>query len=434
MSAVNRSRLTENSEILENLAIIYSPDDHVLNKQIQRYRHIADRHQKFFGITPELFFSSPGRTEIGGNHTDHNHGKVLAASIDLDTIAAVNRNDAKKVTLISEGYPKSFTVDIGHLQARAEERGTTTAIIRGTVARFKELGWRVGGFNATIASNVLVGSGLSSSASVEVLIGTIINHLFNNDGVGADEIAMIGQFAENHYFGKPCGLMDQLTIAVGGIIAIDFKDPLKPIIHKVKASIDHSNYGILVVDTGGSHVNLTADYAAIPTEMQAVAKVLGGLTARDITYNKLIRNIPALRQEVGDRAILRVMHFLAENERVRKMVTALEESALTTFLNLINESGNSSAQWLQNNFATKNPAEQGVPLALALTANFLKKSGKPGACRIHGGGFAGTILVFIPNNLLNDYLKLMASTFSRSSITQLAIRPIGAVCLNRISK
>ncbi|MFA4921672.1 MAG: galactokinase family protein, partial [Candidatus Neomarinimicrobiota bacterium] len=373
---INLVKLLESPVILENLAKLYGHDDLILKQQAQRYLKLARPHKKFFSAEPVAFFSSPGRTEIGGNHTDHNHGKVLAASVNLDTIAAVNLSNDNKITIFSEGYSAPFVVDIRHTRAKTEERGTTTALIRGIVARFKEFSFNTGGFNATLTSNVLVGSGLSSSASVEVLVGTILNHLFNDARIKPEEIAKIGQYAENNYFGKPCGLMDQMAIAVGGIIAIDFKDPLNPVIRKVKSDFSQLDYSLLVVDTGGSHVNLTADYAAIPHEMQAVAKSLGGQTCRDITYKKLVRNIASLRQKVGDRPILRAMHFLAENERVEKMVLALEGGMFDVFLNLVNESGASSARWLQNNFSTKNPNEQGVGLALALTEIFIKNSGK----------------------------------------------------------
>ncbi|MFA7711182.1 MAG: galactokinase family protein, partial [Candidatus Neomarinimicrobiota bacterium] len=261
---MNLVKLLESPVILENLAKLYGHDDLILKQQAQRYLKLALRHMKFFPAEPVAFFSSPGRTEIGGNHTDHNHGKVLAASVNLDTIAAVNLSNDNKITIFSEGYSAPFVVDIRHTRAKTEERGTTTALIRGIVARFKEFSFNTGGFNATLTSNVLVGSGLSSSASVEVLVGTILNHLFNDARIKPEEIAKIGQYAENNYFGKPCGLMDQMAIAVGGIIAIDFKDPLNPVIRKVKSDFSQLDYSLLVVDTGGSHVNLTADYAAIP--------------------------------------------------------------------------------------------------------------------------------------------------------------------------
>ena len=411
---------------------IYGHNPSVIAEQIKRYTYLADRHNEIFATSPALFFSAPGRTEISGNHTDHNHGKVLAASVDLDSIAAVNVNNGDQITIFSEGYPQPFIVDINHCSPVETERGTTTALVRGIVARFKELGLRVGGFNATVTSNVLVGSGLSSSASIEVLLGTIMNYLFNDGQIAAEDIALIGQFAENQYFGKPCGLMDQLAIAVGGMVAIDFKNPSKPIIQKVNYDPEQQNYSWLIVNTGTSHVNLTEEYAAIPREMRAVARALGGQVCRDITMQNLIEEIPNLRPKVGDRAILRAFHFLTENERVQQQISALEKGDFAAFLELANESGTSSCRWLQNCYPTSNPTEQGVPLALALTQYFLKMVGKKGACRIQGGGFAGTILVFIPNEVLSDYLKLITKVFNEGSVSQLNIRPIGAVCLNKI--
>ncbi|HPN74301.1 MAG TPA: galactokinase family protein, partial [Candidatus Marinimicrobia bacterium] len=271
---------------------IYGHNPSVIAEQIKRYTYLADRHNEIFAASPVLFFSAPGRTEISGNHTDHNHGKVLAASVDLDSIAAVNAINGNQITIFSEGYPQPFIVDINQCSPVEAERGTTTALVRGIVARFKELGLRVGGFNATVTSNVLVGSGLSSSASIEVLLGTIMNYLFNDGQVAAEDIALIGQFAENQYFGKPCGLMDQLAIAVGSVVAIDFKNPSKPIIQKVNYDPEQQNYSWLIVNTGTSHVNLTEEYAAIPREMQAVARALGGQVCRDITMQNLIEEIP----------------------------------------------------------------------------------------------------------------------------------------------
>ncbi|HPC36928.1 MAG TPA: galactokinase family protein [Candidatus Marinimicrobia bacterium] len=426
------TNLLQNLEASAVFQKIYGHNPAVMSEQIKRYANLTDQHNELFGVPPTLFFSAPGRTEISGNHTDHNHGKVLAASVDLDSIAAVNANNGDQITIFSEGYPQPFIIDTNHCSPVEAERGTTTALVRGIVARFKELGFRVGSFNATLTSNVLVGSGLSSSASIEVLLGTIMNHLFNGAKIAAEEIALIGQFAENHYFGKPCGLMDQLAIAVGGVVAIDFKNPSRPIIQKVNYDPEQQNYSWLIVNTGTSHVNLTEEYAAIPREMRAVAKALGGQVCRDLTMENLIDGIPDLRPEVGDRAILRAFHFLTENERVQQQIFALERGDFAAFLELVNESGASSSQWLQNCYPTSNPAEQGIPLALALTQYFLKTVGKKGACRIQGGGFAGTILAFMPNEILSDYLRLITKVFGKDSVSQLNIRPIGAVCLNKI--
>ncbi|MCG2715343.1 MAG: hypothetical protein L6422_03495, partial [Candidatus Marinimicrobia bacterium] len=375
---------------------LYGKDVRVVQEQIRRYGKIIKQYQNYFSLTPVHLFSAPGRTEIGGNHTDHNAGRVLAATINLDSIAAVAKTHNNAVTIYSEGYTNPFKVVLDDLEPKKKEEETTTALIRGIAARFKELGYNIGGFNACISSNVMVGSGLSSSASIEVLIGTIMNHLYNEGRVSKKEIALIGQYAENNYFNKPCGLMDQLTIAVGGIISIDFRDSKKPVVNKVNFDISSQNYSILVVDTGGNHADLTEDYASIPGEMKSVARELRGEVCRDIAYKDLIEKVRQLRPKVGDRAILRSLHFLGDNQRVLDQVEALEKGDFDTFLGLVNESGNSSCKWLQNCFTIKNPSEQGITLALALTENYLKNSGRKGACRVHGGGFAGTVQVFIP--------------------------------------
>jgi len=352
---------------------LYGKDDSVIQEQFHRYRKIIKQYQNYFSVTPVHLFSAPGRTEIGGNHTDHNAGRVLAATINLDSIAAVTETRSKTVKIYSEGYTDPFKVVLDDLKPKREEEGTTAALMRGISARFKELGYNIGGFNACISSNVMVGSGLSSSASIEVLIGTILNQLYNEGVVSKMEIASIGQYAENNYFNKPCGLMDQLTIAVGGIVLIDFRDSKNPVVKKVNFDISSQNYSILVVNTGGNHADLTEDYSSIPKEMKSVARELGGKVCRDISLNNLIENVHSLRLKVGDRAILRTLHFLEDNQRVLEQVEALEKGNFETFLNLLNESGNSSCKWLQNCFTIKNPSEQGVNLALALTENYLKK-------------------------------------------------------------
>jgi len=409
---------------------LYGKDDSVIQEQFHRYRKIIKQYQNYFSATPVHLFSAPGRTEIGGNHTDHNAGRVLAATINLDSIAAVTETRSKTVKIYSEGYTDPFKVVLDDLKPKREEEGTTAALMRGISARFKELGYNIGGFNACISSNVMVGSGLSSSASIEVLIGTIMNELYNKGKVSEETVAIIGQYAENNYFNKPCGLMDQLTIAVGGIVSIDFRDSKSPIVKKVDFNFSSQNYSILVVDTGGNHADLTEDYSSIPKEMKSVARELGGKVCRDISLNNLIENVHSLRLKVGDRAILRTLHFLEDNQRVLEQVEALEKGNFETFLNLVNESGNSSCKWLQNCFTIKNPSEQGVNLALALTENFLKNSVNKCAWRVHGGGFAGTIQVFIPNEMLDGYLKMIKTVFGEKSVEILSIRPVGSIHLN----
>lgn len=409
---------------------LYGKSDKIFHEQILRYRKIISEYEEHFFTEPDYLFSAPGRTEIGGNHTDHNRGRVLAASINLDSVAAVCKMEENKIVLYSEGYPQKFEVMLNNLTPKDEEKGTTTALIRGIAAQFKELGYNIGGFNAYISSNVGVGSGLSSSASIEVLIGTILNVLFNESNISDEEIAIIGQFSENNYFGKPCGLMDQMAIAVGGIISIDFIDTKNPIVKKINFDLSEKNYTLLVVDTGDGHADLTEDYASIPLEMKSVAKEFGKEVCREISYDDLLNRMNEIRTKVGDRAILRAIHFLEDNQRVVEEVDALEKGDFNLFLDLVNESGNSSCKWLQNCFTTKNPSKQSINLALALTENYLKNSGRKGACRVHGGGFAGTIQVFIPNESLDAYLKMIKNVFGKKSVKILSIRPIGPIHLN----
>ncbi len=403
-----------------------NPNDQVL--QYKRYNKLVMEYHETFPETDIHIFSTPGRTEVGGNHTDHNNGRVLAASVNLDSIAVAAANNNSTVTLYSKGYEKPFIVDLDSLDKVDNESGTTLALIRGIAARIHHLGFDIGGFNAYITSDVLPGSGLSSSASIEVLIGSIFNALFNNDEIAADVLAKIGQWAENNYFDKPCGLMDQTACAVGGFVTIDFQNPQKPGIEKVDFDFSAQNYSLIVVDTGGSHADLTDDYAAVPAEMKAAARELGVACCRETNLDALINNIAQMRNTVGDRAILRAFHFLQENERVVHQVQALKNGEFQKFLSLIRESGNSSYKWLQNVYTAKSP-EQGVSLALALTEYFIGTIGE-GACRVHGGGFSGTIQAFLPNTAVDKYIKLISGVFGHNSVYLLSIRPYGAVHLD----
>ena len=410
---------------------IYGPDPAILEKQYHRYDRLAKQHTRYFGDGEQHCFSVPGRTEIGGNHTDHNHGRVLAASVSLDAIAVAAKHNENRVVLYSEGYDGPFSVDLTRLEVVTAERETTAALIRGIAARFRELGYRIGGFNACLTSAVLPGSGLSSSAAVEVLIGTIFNVLFNDGTIPPETIAAIGQYAENHYFGKPCGLMDQMACAVGGIVHIDFKDPQQPLVEKVDFDFAAQQYRLLVVNTGGSHADLTADYAAIPAEMKAVARALGTAVCRDIMPEDLLMNMAVLREQVGDRALLRALHFLGDNERVTAQVTALKAGDFSGFLQLVRESGNSSFKWLQNIYSGNDGHEQGVALALALSEQYIATVGQ-GACRVHGGGFAGTIQVYLPESAVPEYVKQIEAVFGPESAMVLNIRPLGAVHISDI--
>ena len=406
------------------LARLYGPDAGAIARQQGRWDRLAGQFHDRFGTKEARRFSAPGRTEIGGNHTDHNHGKVLAAGIDLDSIAVAAACEERQITVYSDGYPQPFVVALNGLSAVAAERGTTAALIRGIAARFRDLGHVIGGFCACISSDVPVGSGLSSSASIEVLIATILNQLYNAGQVPPEEIAIIGQYAENEFFGKPCGLMDQIACAVGGIVRIDFEAPRAPRVEKIEFDFSGAGYSLLVVDTGGSHADLTEDYAAIPREMKSVAAVFGRRVCRQVSEEDILGRIAGIRGATGDRAILRALHFVRENRRVDLQVEALRRNDMTGFLRLVAESGDSSYRWLQNCYSTHS-AEQGIPLALALAEAFVRKSG--GACRVHGGGFAGTILVLLPHAHTQEFGKLMESALGHGCVRTLRIRPLGSL-------
>jgi len=418
----------ENKNFIDSLNKLYDQNEVVF--QINRFKEIINRYQNLFSEKDIQLFSTPGRIEIGGNHTDHNAGKVLAASINLDSIAAASKTDNNKITIHSEGYPEPFVVQLENLKPKENEKESSSALIRGIVFRCKELGYQIGGFNVVVTSQVLPGSGLSSSASIEVLIGTILNYLYNDGKIPCETIAQIGKFAENVYFGKPCGLMDQMTCAVGGVISIDFEDSARPVVTSVDFDLATLDYKVLVIDTGGSHADLTDDYASIPQEMKSVAQYFQQNVLRQLNFDEFLGHIDKLRLKVSDRALLRSFHFFADNERVNSQIKALKRGEFEIFLDLVNESGNSSWKWLQNCYTTKNVSEQGLTLALAITENFIKSKQIKGACRVHGGGFAGTILVFIPNNNLNDYVQLIKNIFGPDSVKILDFRPIGTTRLS----
>jgi len=408
---------------------LYGTDQNILTKHFNRFQQLEENFQKYFGDAELHYFSTPGRIEISGNHTDHNHGVVLASSIDLDSIAVVSKNSGNEIILYSEGYDGSFSVKMDDLTAKMEEKGTTNALIRGMASRFKNLGSSIGGLNICMSSNVLAGSGLSSSASFEVLIGTILNCLYNDRKFTPEELASIGQYAENEYFGKPCGLMDQMACAVGGIIFIDFKNPKNPIVQKVNYDFSKENYSALVVDTGGNHADLTDDYAAVPSEMKAIANEMEAQALRDVSENYFIEQIPDLRKKYGDRAVLRSLHFFSENKLVLNQVAALEANEFSKFLKLVKASGNSSFKYLQNIYTNKNVKEQGIALSLALTEKYLAKV-QTGACRVHGGGFAGTILVFLPKKEIENYLSEIEPVFGKDCAIVLSFRQYGTIYLN----
>lgn len=403
---------------------LYGKNGRIYSNQKKRYTNLKKKFETIFKSKPPRFFSTPGRTELSGNHTDHNHGKVIAASVNLDSIAAVSPNTRNEIVLYSEGYKKPFIVGLDNLEPRVNEKSTTAALIRGIAAGLTNRGYSIGGFDAVITSDVLQGSGLSSSASIEVLIGTIFNCLFNKGKITPVEISIIGQFAEDQYFGKPCGLMDQIACAVGGILSIDFKNPYNPTIQKIKFDSSKQNYALLFIHSGGSHINLTEDYAAIPNEMKSVAAEFGKQFCREIYYNDFLKKISKLRRNNCDRSVLRAFHFFKENERVSAQITALKKNNFNKFLNFVKLSGDSSFKYLQNIYSTSDVCCQPLSLALALTEDFIFKLGE-GACRVHGGGFEGTIQVFIPNNAVKKFEKYMSYFSDDFNILKLDIRNIG---------
>lgn len=406
---------------------LYGEDSFLIQRE--RYGAALKKFGELYGEEREVtLFSAPGRTEIGGNHTDHNHGRVLAAAVNLDVIAIVSPSAEPCVRVQSEGYPPD-TVSLEDLAPREAEYGQSSALIRGVADRFTQEGLTVGGFDAYTTSNVLKGSGLSSSAAFEVLIGTIFSHLFHRGGVDSVKIAQMAQYAENIHFGKPSGLMDQMTSSVGGIIAIDFADPAVPVVQPVSFDFPSTGYHLCIVDTGGNHADLTPEYAAVPAEMKAVAASLGVEFLRDTSWDKLMAALPSLRKKLGDRAVLRALHFFKEDERVAEQAAALEGGDFPRFLQLILDSGNSSFEYLQNVYPSSLPAEQGLSLALCLAQSVLE--GK-GAWRVHGGGFAGTTQNFVPDSLLAPFRRTMESVFGEGSCHVLRIRPYGGVCLESI--
>jgi galactokinase len=410
------------------LARLYGIGAETLDQQTERYSRLLDAFAQHFpeaAPSPVGLFSAPGRAEIGGNHTDHNHGRVLAAAISLDTVAAAAPSDDNRILLHSEGYDQPVSVDLAELAPRGPERHTSNALVRGVAAAFKEAGHAIGGFRAAVASQVSVGSGLSSSAAFEVLIGTILSHFYNHGRLEPQQVAFAGQQAENFYFGKPSGLMDQMASAIGGFVSLDFQKPQEPTVKSIGFNIGSSGYVLVITNTGGSHANLTAEYAAVQREMQAVARALGGETLREVSRQALLEHVPALREKIGDRPILRALHYFAENERVLEQGAALEIGDTTRFLSLVRESGRSSWMLLQNCHVS-GVTDQGVELGLALSETVLKGAG---AWRVHGGGFAGTILAFVPNEALKNYVAQMEAVFGDGASTVVRVRPIGAVRL-----
>jgi galactokinase len=422
-------KILESEKLVKLFRAMYGTGTISVEAQVSRYRSLAQNYRKCFGEGELQFFSTPGRTEIAGNHTDHNGGIVLAGSVHLDTIAAVCPTGENMIRVFSEGYDEEYEVHLDALHIRSEERETTSALIRGIAFRMVECGYNVGGFNACISSNVGMGSGLSSSASVEVLLATIINCLYNHGDISMLELAKIGRYAENTFFMKPCGLMDQIACGYGGIVSIDFADIDSPVVRRVDVDMAEFGYRILVVRTGSDHADLTRDYASITEDMRSAASFFNREICRELSFDDILQHNSVLRDRAGDRSFLRSYHFLMENERVAKQVKALEGGDMKAFLSLVQCSGNSSAQWLQNAFSTRNPTSQPITVALALTEYFFRNR-HDAAFRVHGGGFAGTIQVFSPEACCDEYIHFMENKIGAGTVTTLQIRPYGSMHVN----
>lgn len=413
----------KNGELDIRLADVYGEEN--VEAQKIRYAEAIEEFSKIYGERECQLFSVAGRSEISGNHTDHNHGKVLAGSINLDIIAVASKTDDTLIRIKSKGFDEDC-VDIStYTEPNESDFFKSGALIAGMARAFTQNGLKTGGYVAYTTSNVFKGSGLSSSAAFEVMIGNILNYFYNDGCVDNVEIAKMAQFAENKFFGKPCGLMDQVACAVGGFVAIDFEKPSAPVIEKIAFDLSAQGYSLCIVNTGGNHADLNDDYASVPAEMKSVAKYFGKAVLRELDFDTLMSDIKGLREACGDRAVLRAIHFFNENERVDEQRNALKNGDTDTFFEYVLRSGRSSYMYLQNVFTTKNVAEQGLSLALAITDNIM--CGKKGAFRVHGGGFAGTIQAFVPNDTVNAYKEAIDAVFGAGACHILRIRKYGAI-------
>lgn len=389
----------------------------------RRIINAVSRFASLYGSDRDVFvFSAPGRTELGGNHTDHQQGCVLAASINLDVLAVVALRKDSTLRLHSHGYPAEDVLDVSDPLPREEERHTSAGLIRGMIHGFLSLGYALGGLDIYTTSDVLTGSGLSSSAAFEVLIGTIFSQMFCSDQVSALKIAQIGQQAENDFFGKPCGLMDQAASSIGGFVSIDFADPRRPKVEKINFDFTKSGYSLCILNTRGSHAGLTPDYAAIPEEMGKVAAFFGKTVLREVDEAAFFTALPQLREQLGDRPVLRAIHFFADNRRAPQEAAALKRGDFAEFMRLVLESGQSSCLCLQNIYSIAHPQEQGLSIGLALCEHLLKGRG---AWRVHGGGFAGTVQAFAPLELTEEFRQAADAVFGSGSCCVLNVRPIG---------
>ena len=399
-----------------------------VEENISRYQELVKGYENLFGDQDVLLFTSPGRTEISGNHTDHNHGKVLAGSINLDCVGVAAKNNSKEVRIVSETYHQDFTIDLDDLTPSPKKAGTVD-LTKGLLKGFLEAGHAIGGFNAYITSNVISAAGVSSSASYEMLLCAMINTFFNEGKLDAVDYAHIGKYSENHYWDKASGLLDQMACAVGGLITIDFKNPAVPAVEKISFDFAGAGHSLIIVQTGKGHADLSADYSSVPNEMKKVAQFFGKEVLADVEEADVIARINEVREFAGDRSVMRAFHFFEENKKVEAEVAALKAGDFHAFLENITASGNSSWKWLQNCYTTASVQEQGISIALALTEMFIAEK-KKGACRIHGGGFAGVIMAMLPNELVDEYISFIEKAMGEESAYRMSIRPYGAICCN----
>lgn len=421
MKTTELKKKFQEGEYEELLREIYI-DESVLEYQKERYVKAIESFEKLFGEKEVSIYSAPGRSEIGGNHTDHQYGRVLAASINLDAIAVVAKKE-QEISLKSEGYPM-IHISLTDFSPKKEEQGTSAGLIRGVAAKLKEEEYNVGGFEAYVTSDVLNGAGMSSSAAFEVLVGNILSGLYNEGKISPVLLAQAGQYAENVFFGKPCGLMDQMASSVGNLIFIDFADVQNPVIKKVDVNFEDFGHSLCIIDTKGSHADLTDEYAAIPEEMKKVAVYFGKEVLRQVDKNEFYTHIPEIRKSAGDRAVLRAMHWFEETDRVIDQVNALEQGDFEEFKRFIKASGDSSFKYLQNVYSVKNLSKQEMAIGLAFSDAILKDRG---VSRVHGGGFAGTIQAFVPNDIVDIYKKDMEDVFGQGACHVLKIRKYGGM-------
>ena len=421
-------KLLDSASIHELMAKLYGEEN--VGKNVKRYKDLVQKFEREFGDKEIKMFTSPGRTEISGNHTDHNHGKVLAGSINLDCVGAAAKNDNNKVNIVSETFDQKFSIDLADLAPSSKMAGTID-LVKGLLKGFQEMGYKIGGFDAYITSNVISAAGVSSSAAFEMLLCSILNVFFNDSKMDVVAYAHIGKYSENHYWNKSSGLLDQMACAVGGLITIDFYDPQNPKVEQIPFDFGSQNHSLIIVNTGKGHADLSADYSSIPNEMKKVAEYFGKEVCAQVKEEEVIENLAKVRAFAGDRSVMRALHFFEENKQVEREVAALKENRFNEFLAGITASGNSSWKWLQNCYTTSNVQEQGISIALALTELFIAEK-KRGACRIHGGGFAGVIMAMLPNDLVDEYVEYIEKALGKGNAYKMSIRPYGAVCIDEM--